>query len=106
MLRKPLPGTVAGAVDPVVPNGVTRGDMAYRGKGVSSVPAGVAGKTVEGAGLALPAKGEGPYGGPTARNRSRGSGALRGYAVGLLGLGAPPHDGLVGPNPKYIRRPS
>ena len=82
MLREMLIGTAAGAMGTVALNAVTYGDMAVRGRPASSVPAQVAGKLADKAGVDLSGEGEGSDG-STAQNRRSGLGALQGYVVGL-----------------------
>ena len=88
MLRDTLMGTAAGAVGTVALNAATYADMAIRGRPSSSVPAEVAGKLAEKAGLDLGSD-------ETGQNRKSGLGALSGYAVGL-GVGTV--YGLVRPH--------
>ncbi len=76
MLRDALLGTAAGAVGTVALNATTYADMALRGRPSSSVPAEVAGKLAEKAGIELSSD-------ETGQNRKSGLGALSGYVVGL-----------------------
>jgi hypothetical protein len=76
MLRDVLLGTAAGAVGTVALNTTTYADMALRGRPSSSVPAEVAGKLAEKAGIELSSD-------ETDQNRRSGLGALSGYVVGL-----------------------
>ncbi|CCF84881.1 membrane hypothetical protein [Nitrolancea hollandica Lb] len=85
ILREALMGTAAGAVGTVALNITTWGDMAFRGRPPSRVPAQVAGALARGAGIDLaigldnaPEKLE---------HRKTGLGMLMGYLVGL-GIGA------------------
>lgn len=80
MLRVVLRGVAAGAAGTVALNVTTYADMAFRGRPSSEIPAMVAGKLAERAGVDL---GEGE----AAQNRKSGLGALTGYVVGL-GVGA------------------
>jgi hypothetical protein len=90
MLREVLMGTAAGAVGTVALNAATNADMALRGRPSSGVPAEVAGKLAERAGVDLGS-------GETEQNRKSGLGALSRYVVGL-GVGTA--YGLVRP---YLR---
>jgi hypothetical protein len=100
VIREALLGTTAGAVSTVALNAVTYGDMVLRGRPASGVPAQVAGKLAEKAGLDLSAEGEGSEG-DTAQNRRSGLGALSGYIVGL-GVGTA--YGLVRPHLRNVSK--
>ena len=75
MLHEMTLGTFAGAVGTVTLNAATYADMAARARPPSSVPAEVAGKLAEKAGMALGAD-------ETEQNRKSGPGALSGCGVG------------------------
>lgn len=98
MLREVLMGTAAGAVGTVALNAATYTDMAVRGRPSSSVPAQVAGKLAEKAGIDL----SGGESDDAAQNRESGLGALLGYATGL-GVGAA--YGLIRPHLGGVSRP-
>ena len=87
MLREMMLGTVAGAVGTVALNAATYADIAVRARPPSSVPAEVAGKLAEKAGVRLGSD-------ATEQNRKSGLGALSGYVVGR-GVGT--SYGLVRP---------
>ncbi len=80
MVRKTLIGMAAGSAGTVALNVTTYADMALRGRSSSSVPAEVACKLVEKAGIDLGSE-------EAAKNRRSGLGALQGYIAGL-GVGA------------------
>ncbi len=81
-------GMVAGAVGTVALNVTTYADMVIRARSSSSVPAEVAGKLAEKAGIDLGSE-------EAAKNRKSGLGALQGYVAGL-GVGAA--YGLIRPH--------
>ena len=83
-----LLGIAAGAVGTVALNASAYADMALRGRPSSSVPAEVAGKLAEKAGIELSSD-------ETDQNRKSGLGALSGYVVGL---GVATAYGLVRPH--------
>ena len=76
MLREMLLGTAAGAVGTIALDAVTYADMAVRARPSSSVPAEIAGRLAEKAGLDLGSD-------EAEQNRKSGLGALSGYVVGL-----------------------
>jgi hypothetical protein len=76
VLREILLGTTAGAVGTVALNAVTYADIAVRARPASSVPAEVAGRLAEKAGMDLGTD-------EAEQNRKSALGALSGFGVGL-----------------------
>lgn len=103
MLEDAIAGVTAGALGTLALNVSTYADMAIRGRQSSGVPAQVAGKLAEGAGLDLAAgSGNEDEAKQKAQARKSGLGALMGYVVGLgigagYGLVRPRLDGLSAP---------
>jgi hypothetical protein len=95
MRRDLLAGVAAGAVGTVALDVVGYLDMAVRARPASALPAEVAGRAAERAGIGL-------GGDERAGNRKSGIGALLGYAVGV-GLGAA--YGVVRPALPDLPRP-
>lgn len=86
-----LAGAAAGAAGTVALNAATYADMVIRARPASSVPATVAARLADRAGIDLSGEGED---GETAQNRQNGLGALFGIATGV-GVGTA--YGLVRP---------
>lgn len=84
MLRNLLMGAVAGAAGTVALDMTTYADMLVRGRPASQVPAALASKIAQNAGVDLGSRDGGQQ---AARNRAGGLGALMGYGTGL-GIGA------------------
>ena len=94
MLREMLLGTAAGAVGTIALDAATYADMAVRARPSSSVPAEIAGRLAEKAGLDLGSD-------EAEQNRKSGLGALSGYVVGL-GVGTA--YGLIRPHLKEVSK--
>ena len=107
MLRNVWTGAAAGAVGTAALNVATYADMALRGRPASDIPAQVAGKLADSAGLDLTGGMLSDEAKALAQQRRGGLGALMGYVTGIgmgvaygvvrpvLGRGAAPLAGVV-----------
>jgi hypothetical protein len=80
MIRTIVAGAIAGAAGEMAIDVFTYGDMLARARPASEVPAKVAGRLAEGAGIELAQLGERP---DKAENRKQAGGALLGYATAI-----------------------
>jgi hypothetical protein len=80
MIRTIVAGAIAGAAGEMAIDVFTYGDMLARARPASEVPAKVAGRLAEGAGIELAQPGERP---DKAENRKQAGGALLGYVTAI-----------------------